>query len=153
MGVRIAFVVAIAFIALAAMSGLAHVIRWPTDRGVSTVPIVHAQRAMRRYGILLGIVDVAALIALVVVLFRVPAGSSEMWLAGAAALCVAAMFGLWAAWLRPLNSTIAAWTPHAPPADWQHHHQRWSIFHGLRIALAIIALALLLMGVLARPVQ
>jgi hypothetical protein len=153
MGVRLALIVAIVLIAIGAMNGLAHVVKWPRERTVSALPIARAQRAVRRYGILLGIIEFAALLALLVVLFKVPVGSSEMWLAGAAALCVAAMLGLWAAWLRPLNMTIAAWTPHTPPADWQHHHRRWSTFHRLRIALAIIAIALLLMGVFAKPAQ
>ena len=153
MDARFALVLAIALIAIVALSGFGHVVNWPRERDVSDLPIVRAQRSVRRYGILLGIIDVAALIAVVIVLFRVPPGSSEMWLAAAAAVCVAAMLGIWAAWTRPLNSTIAAWMPHSPLADWERHHHRWSTYHRARVALAIIALALLLMGFLARPAQ
>jgi hypothetical protein len=115
------------------------------------VPVVRAQRDVRRYGILLGVIESLALVALFIVLFRVPASSTEMWLTGAAAMCVAVMIGLWAAWLRPLNATIVKWAPESPPADWTERHRRWSTYHRLRLTLAVIALALLLMGVVARP--
>jgi len=66
------------------------------------------QRTVRRYGVLLAVVEAAALIALLIALFMVAPGSREMWLVGIAALSVAAMIGVWAAWLRPLNVTIGA---------------------------------------------
>ena len=115
------------------------------------MPIVRVQRMMRRYGLLFGTIEAGALVALLIALFRIPPGSAEMWLIGLAALCVASMMGVWAAWLRPRNRTIAKWLPEALPPDWSHHHARRSTFHRVRVMLAIIALALLLMGLFANP--
>ena len=151
MTLQLALAVAAILVAVSGAIALAHVVRWPARRGLSLVPALRAQRAVRRYGVYLGIIEVGALIALLVVLFKVPAGSTEMWLAGGAALCVAAMIGVWAAWLRPLNTTIARWAPDALPADWSHHHSGWSRSHRLRVVLAVIAMALVLMGLFARP--
>lgn len=96
-------------------------------------------------------IEAGALIALLIALFRVPPGSAEMWFVGLAALCVAGMIGVWAAWLRPLRVTLAAWAPEAPAVDWTGHHARWSALHRVRVVLAVLALTLLLMGVFARP--
>src|SRR5437867_2177722 len=111
MAIRIAFLLATVLVAIAATVALVHVINWPVHRGPSVLPIVRAQRNVRRYGFLLGLIEFAALLALLIVLFRVRSGSAEMWLAGGAAICVAATIALWAAWLRPLNATIAEWAP------------------------------------------
>jgi uncharacterized membrane protein len=112
---------------------------------------MRVQRVARRYGVFVALVEIAALIALVAALLIAPTGSTQMWLVGAAALCVAAMLGVWASLLRPLNITIAGWLPETVPADWPHHHARWTTFRRLRVVLAVIALALLLVGLLAQP--
>ena len=144
---QIALLAATVLVALTAASAVRHLVAWPTRRDVSAVPIVR----VRRYGLLLGTIEAGALVALLIALFRVPSGSAEMWLIGLAALCVAGMMGIWAAWLRPLDITMSKWLPEALPPDWSHHHARWSTFHRVRVMLAIIALALLLMGLFARP--
>jgi uncharacterized membrane protein len=149
MAVQLLLSLAIVLVALLAATAVSHVIRWPRRRELSALPTVRLQSTVRRFGLLLGIVEAAALIALLILLFRVPTGTAAMWLVAAAALCVAAMIGVWAAWLRPLNATIAAWLPETLPKDWPHHHERWSTLHRTRAILAIIALALLLIGLMA----
>jgi uncharacterized membrane protein len=108
---------------------------------------------MRRYGVLFALVETGALVALLIVLFSLPAGSAEMWLVGIAAVCMAFMIGVWAAFLRPLNATMAEWEPEALPEDWARHHARWTTYHRLRLTLAVIAITLLLMGLFARPAR
>ena len=148
---RIALLVATLLVAVTAAHALRHLVEWPTRGDASDVRIIRVQRTVRRYGLLLGTIEAGALVALLIALFRVPSGSAEMWLIGVAALCVGGMMGVWAAWLRPLNTTISTWLPEALPPDWSHHHARWSTFHRVRVILAIIAIALLLMGLFARP--
>ena len=144
---QIAVLAATVLVALTAANAVRHLVEWPTRRDVSAAPIVR----VRRFGLLLGTIEAGALVALLIALFRVPPGSAEMWLIGVAALCVAGMMGVWVAWLRPLDITIAKWLPEAPPPDWPQHHARRSTFHRVRVILAIIALALLIMGLFARP--
>lgn len=148
---RIALLAATVLVALTAANALRHAIEWPPHRDVSAPPIDRVQRTVRRYGLLLGAIEAGALVALLIALFRIPPGSAEMWLIGLAALCVAGMMGVWAAWLRPLNITIASWLPESLPSDWSQHHARWQMFHRVRVTLAIIALTLLFMGVCANP--
>jgi uncharacterized membrane protein len=153
MSIQLALVVAIILAALVAGIAVAHVVQWPTRRDPPALPVERVQRVVSRYGAVLGLVEALALVALIVALVRLPAGSTEMWLVAAAAVCVAGMMGVWAAWLRPLNATITAWQPEAPPADWVEHHARWSTLHRVRVVLAILALALLLMGPMARSLH
>ena len=153
MGLPLAFLAATVLVGLTAALALAHLARWPSRRGPPTPPVTRVQRAMRRYGVLFALVETGALVALLIVLFSLPAGSAEMWLVGIAAVCMAFMIGLWAAFLRPLNATMAEWEPEALPEDWAHHHARWTTYHRLRLTLAVIAITLLLMGLFARPAR
>jgi len=150
--VALPIAISIAMILVALTTAIA---LWPTAvragrPDAAALPYTRTQQRVRRYGVLLGVLEGGALAALLIALFSVPAGSAEMWLVGLAALCVALMIGVWAAWLRPLNATIAGWSPEALPEDWAGHHARWSTLHRMRVVLAIIALALLLMGLFPR---
>ncbi|HEY2854937.1 MAG TPA: anthrone oxygenase family protein [Gemmatimonadaceae bacterium] len=153
MSIRLLLFLAIALVAIAAGVAVSHVLRWPVRREVSALPIARLQISVRRFGLILGVVEVAALIALLIVLFTVPVGTTTMWLVAAAAVCVAAMIGVWAAWLRPMNATIAAWLPKSLPSDWKHHHARWTRLHRARAILAVIALVLLLIGLMAHAAE
>jgi hypothetical protein len=153
MSLQLAFVVAVILAAVVAGIAVAHVVQWPARREAAALPIERTQRVVSRYGAVMGLVEALALIALIAALVRLPAGSTEMWLVGAAALCVALMMGVWAAWLRPLNATITAWQPDALPVDWEEQHARWATLHRVRVVLAILALALLVMGPMARPLH
>jgi hypothetical protein len=151
MVLQIVVLAATVLVTSAAAIAVAGALRWPLRGGLTVSPIVRAQRAVRRHGIVLGLIEAGALISLMVALFKVPVGSTEMWLIGGATVCVAAMIGIWATWLRPLNVTIAGWDLDALPADWSRHHTRWSTYYRLRVVLAIIATVLLLMGLMAQP--
>jgi hypothetical protein len=150
MALRISLLIGMLLVALSAAFALWHDVREATQRHLLPSPVVQVQRSARRYDVLLGVIEGGALIALVIALLNVPSGSTEIWLVGLAALCVALMIGVWVAWLRPLNMTIAGWQQDAPPDDWARHHARWSMLHRLRILIAITALALLLMGLFPR---
>lgn len=152
MSLQFALLTATLLVAVTTASALRRAIEWPARWDASAEPLTRVQRTMRRHGLLLGTIEAAALVALLFALFRIPSGSTKMWLIGLAALCVAGMMGVSVAWLRPLNITIATWLPEALPPDWSHHHARGLTFHRVRVTLAIIALALILMGLFARPV-
>ena len=148
---RIALLAVTVLVAVTAVNGVRHLVEWPRHLDVSAVPILRVQRTMRRYGLLFGTLEAGALVTVLIALFRVPPGSADMWLIAAAVICVAGMMIIRGAWLRPLNITMSHWLPEAMPSDWSGHHARWSTFHGVRVILGIIAIALLLMGLFARP--
>lgn len=151
MSPRVLLVIGVLLVATSAGIAASHYVPWPLTARQSVVPVARVQRTVRRYTIVLGVIEALALVALIAVLFSVPPGTTTMWLVGVAALCVAAMLGVWVAWVRPLNATIAGWVPETLPKDWTRHHERWTGLHGLRVVLGVIALALLLIGLFARP--
>jgi hypothetical protein len=151
MSLRITLLAATVLVALMAVYTLRDALRWPKSREMS--PLLSAQLggSMRRYALLLGLVEGGALVALAWALFRVPAGSPDMWLLGLAILCVGLMIGVWGLWLRPLELMMATWTVETQPEDHSHYHMRRSKLHRIRAILAILALALLLIGIAASP--
>ena len=149
MSLRTTLLAATVLVALMAVYTLREAFRLPKARGMP--PLLSAQLGeMRRYAVLLGVVEGAALIALAVALFRLPPGSPNMWMVGLALLCVGLMIGVWGLWLRPLEVMMAAWTLETQPQDHHHHHARRSKLHRIRAILAILALALLLIGLTAK---
>jgi uncharacterized membrane protein len=46
----------------------------------------------------------------------------------------------------PINNRIAKWTPESVPEDWREQEHRWDLYHWLRTAGLVIALALLVLS-------
>src|SRR5688500_10689956 len=117
MTLRITLLAATVLVALMAAYTLRDALRWTKSRELA--PLLSAQLggSMRRYALLLGLVEGGALVALAWALFRVPPGSADMWLVGFAILCVGLMIGVWGLWLRPLELMMAAWTVETQPED------------------------------------
>lgn len=149
MSLRITLLAATVLVALMAAYTLRDALRWPKWPEMSPPLSARLGGSLRRYALLLGVIEGAALVALVWALFSVPAGSPGMWLLGLAVLCVGLMIGVWGIWLHPLELMMAAWTPETQPVDHSHQHARRSTLQRVRAILAIlaiIALALLLSG-------
>jgi hypothetical protein len=153
MSLRATLLVATVLVALMAAYTLRDALRWARSGTLSPTLSARVGGSLRRYALLVGLIEGGALIALTVALFRVPPGSPNMWWVGLAILCVGLMIGVWGLWLRPLELMMATWTPETQPADHTHHHARRSRLHGIRAILAILALALLLIGVAASTVN
>lgn len=51
----------------------------------------------------------------------------------------------------PINNAILAWSPAAPPVDWQQVRDRWQLAHAARTLLSVAAFVLLAAGVPRRP--
>ena len=149
MSLRATLLVATVLVALMAAYTLRDALRWPRSGQLSPTLAAQVGGSLRRYALLIGLIEGGALVALAVALFRVPAGSPNMWWVGLAILCIGLMIGVWGLWLRPLELMMATWTEETRPADHAHHHVRRSTLHRLRAFLAILALALLLIVIAA----
>jgi uncharacterized membrane protein len=108
---------------------------------------------LRRRTLILGLIELGAMAALATTFFEAPAGSRRTWLAAAAFICVAAMGGVWLTWIVPLNAALASDAASMHPSVTSHHERRRATLHGLRLILAILALALLVMALVAQPLQ
>src|SRR5687768_6717827 len=138
MSLRATLLVATLLVALMAAYTLRDALRWPRSGGLSPTLAARVGGSLRRYALLVALIEGGALIALAVALFRVPAGSPNMWWVALAILCVGLMIGVWGLWLRPLELMMATWTADTQPADHAHHHARRSTLHRVRALLAIL---------------
>ncbi len=66
------------------------------------------------------------------------------------AICLAAMIGIWAAFLNPINQEIATWTANEFPTNWADLRDRWDSLHAVRAVLAEIGLSALIVAVLPK---
>jgi hypothetical protein len=151
MTLRITLLAATVLVALMAAYTLRDALRWPKSREMSPLLSAGLGGSLRRYALLLGLVEGGALVALVWALFRVPAGSADMWLVGLAILCVGLMIGVWGLWLRPLELMMATWSAETQPESRSQGLARRARLHRIRAVLAVLALALLLLAVAAGP--
>jgi hypothetical protein len=69
------------------------------------------------------------------------------WLVGVAALADAAMIGIWAIWINPINQRVNRWRADNLPFDWARLRDRWEMLHTVRAILSLAALCALLLTV------
>lgn len=68
-----------------------------------------------------------------------PAAAAPAWTA-VGLLLVSVVLSV--ALLVPINDRSATWTPDSAPADWREQRTRWDRLHVVRLALIVVAFAL-----------
>jgi uncharacterized membrane protein len=101
----------------------------------------------------LGFVELCALLALIAAFLEQPSGSRPAWLAAGAFICVAMMGGVWLTWIMPVNASPASTVSSEEPEDTSPHRTRGFFLHAVRLVLALLALFLLVTAVLAKPLR
>ena len=79
------------------------------------------------------------------------AWTAAWWFALGAAALFAAMIVYTVLLPVPINNQVARWQPETPPANWRELRRRWDTLHAIRVAVLIVALALLVTSVIAFP--
>lgn len=62
--------------------------------------------------------------------------------------CSAAMFGVWARFIEPINREVRGWTPEAVPEGWEERRERWHSLHALRLLFAVVGFVALVLSAL-----
>ena len=57
--------------------------------------------------------------------------------------CSAAVVGVWAKFIEPINREVRVWTPETVPQDWEEKRQRWHFLHLVRLLISVIGFAAL----------
>jgi uncharacterized membrane protein len=84
--------------------------------------------------------------ALVLVIAAFLSRGQARWLFGAAALLLIVSLVVTVRVEVPINRSIAAWDPNAPPTNWAQVRDHWLAFHRLRTASGILAFVLATLG-------
>jgi hypothetical protein len=145
-----ALIISVILVGLVAALSVAHAAHAPRG-GDPAAAIETIRRKIHRYGLLLGLLEAGAFLALLGLMLILPRDSSASWLVVVAAGCLAATVIIGAGWMRPLRASVAGPPVDAAAVEWTHAHQRWIVLHRLKIILAVIALTLLLSGLFASP--
>ena len=104
------------------------------------------QVLISRYGVVMGIVEIGAVLALVMALIGIKGNALLTSLVGMALASILAMLLVWAVGLNPINQTVNAWTPQTLPQDWAQVRERWAALHFVRLLLAALGLSSLLLS-------
>jgi hypothetical protein len=130
--------------ALASGVVFSHVLERPGKLALSPATYLQVQQTLfKTYGVVVGALETLALLATAAwwAMDRAP-------LVGLAALADAAMIGVWALWINPINQQVNRWQPDTLPVDWARLRDRWEMLHTIRAVLSLAALGALLLAVI-----
>ncbi len=139
----------IVLVALSLAPALGHLLELPAKMTYDgTLWVTLQQTLYGAFGTVGGAFEIGAVITTVVlailVRHRRPAFGWTLF----AAVCMVAMHAAFWIWLAPVNSTIAAISLDALPANWMDLRSQWEYTHAARAIIQIIALAALVFSVL-----
>lgn len=149
------FVRAVRFVSLmltALTSGVvfSHVLKRRNKATLPAPAYLDAQQVLLRgWAKTAGQVESGALLSTAVGLILVRKRRPAVLLTAVGTGCLAAMIGVWAAWINPINKQVDAWTVESLPTDWKHVRDRWEQLHVARFGLSLIGLSALLLAVLS----
>jgi hypothetical protein len=127
--------------ALASGVVLSHVLERPGKLALAPATYVEVQQTLfRTYGTAVGALETLALLT-TAAWWALDRG----WLVGVAALAEAAMIGIWAIWINPINQRVNRWRADNLPFDWARLRDRWEMLHAVRAILSLVALCALLL--------
>src|SRR5262245_43085590 len=136
MGLRVLYFLALLTVALALGLTFAHVLEIPGKLRLDGEQWLKVQQNLYiGFGTVGAVIEVAAIILVWLLLFRLPYRHAAFrWTLGAA-LCVTAGLGMWFLLVSPMNSIISVWTPASLPADWTRVRNQWEIGHAIHAVL------------------
>ncbi|HIZ99291.1 MAG TPA: DUF1772 domain-containing protein [Candidatus Janibacter merdipullorum] len=110
--------------------------RLPTEAGV--VGRAHGARMLGRAMPVWYVGSLVLVVTLGVSVWGTPASVAA--LVGAALLAISVVMSILL--LVPINNQSLTWTPDDRPDDWRDQQRRWDALHSLRVAVIIVAFAL-----------
>lgn len=151
MGTRTAYFVTLFLMALSLGGGWSHVLQ---IRGKATWPGPLWRTVMetlyRDYATAGAVVEVGSILAAWMLVFFLRGVSPAFWWAVVAAALVSLAFGAWLAFIAPINTVFATWTPATVPADWTGTRDRWEFWHAAIAALKALAFGTLIVAALSQ---
>jgi hypothetical protein len=125
-----------------------HALQAPGKRTLTADVFLRVQTDLLNYQPGLGPVEAVAFLSVLVVLLLVRRRRSVFLLTLGGLACLAAMWGVWALFIEPINVQIDGQTLASIPADWESLRDRWHAFHLFRLALAVVGMSALILSVL-----
>ena len=102
------------------------------------------QNLYRGWGGVFGPVEIAALLSTIALLSATWRDRTKRRGYLIAAVCYAAMIGVFFVFNQPVNVAVTTWTPTTLPAQWGDYRLRWEIGHALAAILSLLAFVILL---------
>jgi uncharacterized membrane protein len=125
-----------------------HFLQMPGKAELSPAVLLSVQNVLIRYKVGLGIVEMGAMAALLVMLGLGCQQRRINWLQVGALLMLISAFMVWAIFIEPINQAISSWTAASFPVDWAQYRDRWHQFHLLRLGLLALGTSSLIGSVL-----
>ena len=136
--------------ALGLGSGMAHALELPNKINLPAAAYLTVQQIYRGWA-LLGIVELATLLATLTVTFMMRKQRGVFPLALIAFLCISANLIIFFSFIFPANQQTNNWT--VLPDNWQALRTQWEYGHAVNAALHLVALISLIFLLLVRPAR
>lgn len=134
-------------------SALCHLMELPAKMTYDGPLYVKLHRTLYpMFGRTAGIAEVLAVIAVIGLAWRVRDQPAYFLPTLISAILLVSAHAVFWILVQPANTTMAAWSLEAIPADWTHWRDRWEYSHAARAGLTLVALGALVLSLLrGRP--
>lgn len=141
--------ISILLTALATGVVFSHVLEKNTKASLAGAGFLQVQQVLlRNFGAAMGLIEGGAFLATLAALLLGYQHQAAFFLTLIGLLCIAAMIGIWAVFINPINQAVNTWTEQSLPTDWMQWRDRWALLHSLRAVLAVVGLSALIVAVL-----
>lgn len=118
----------------------AHFMQMPGKLGLPLDCYILVQNQVISYRVKLGFIEVPSVISAIAATVLLRRYWRAFWLTFIGAICMIAMWMIWAIWIQPINQQIDAWTATTAPLNWSDIRYQWHFYHLIRLVLAVIGM-------------
>lgn len=150
-GLRLAQFLALLLMGIELGVSYSHFLQMPGKAELSPAVLILVQTVLIQYKVGLGVIEVGTMVAMLTILWLGRHQWQLVWLTVGALLLLVSAFGVWAAFIEPINQAVDTWAvASSVPANWEGYRDRWHQFHLLRLGLLTLSTSSLISSVLAK---
>jgi hypothetical protein len=146
------YFVTVTLTALLMGSTFCHVLEMPAKLKVEGALWMTLQQTLyRTFATVGGFIEIAAILAAIVLAFLMRENRPAFYLNLLAAISLAvAFFVVWIFFTNAVNVQVFKWTADNLPADWTRWRMQWEYSHAVRFILQLVSFSALLLSMLLR---
>ena len=129
-----------------------HLMQLPGKAQLSLAMFIVVQTVLIQYKIGLGIVEIGASLAMLIILWLSRAQLVRFCLTLGALLMLVVAYLVWGVFIEPINNVVDTWTSSSFPTNWMRTRDLWHSFHIVRLVLLTIAMSSLIGSVLVKKI-
>ncbi|HIK16285.1 MAG TPA: DUF1772 domain-containing protein [Leptolyngbyaceae cyanobacterium M33_DOE_097] len=131
----------------------AHFMQMPGKLALPLDCYILVQNQVISYRVKLAFIEIPSIVSAIAATILLRNQRRAFWLTLLGAICMIAMWMIWAIWIQPINQQIDGWTATTAPTNWSDIRYQWHFYHLIRLVLAAIGMSALTFSLFSNRVK